>query len=107
MHSLALSVDGRLFTWGHGNRGQLGQKLERDSHCIVVPTEVKGDLLSKRVKVVSAGGDHSAVITEAGNLFTFGGGESGQLGHGINEDLAWPRQVKSCCSVLTGGWQPA
>ena len=34
-----------------------------------------------RVKKVVSGGIHSAILTEDGNLFTFGCGSDGRLGH--------------------------
>jgi alpha-tubulin suppressor-like RCC1 family protein len=50
-------------------------------------------LAEKKVIGAAAGGDHTAVWTETGELFTFGNGYSGQLGHGREEEELVPRLV--------------
>ncbi len=42
----------------------------------------------------AAGSGHSVVFTEAGELFTFGYGGSGALGHGGGDNESVPRLVK-------------
>ena len=42
---------------------------------------------------MSAGGNHTAVWTKEGGLFTFGWGDNGQLGHGGEETELVPRLV--------------
>lgn len=71
-HSFALTRDGRLYSWGLNQFGQCGVSEEVDDGALVtVPTEV---LLPEgaRVKMVSAGEHHSMVLTEEGELYTFG-----------------------------------
>lgn len=46
-----------------------------------VPTQLRS-LSGKNVVFVSAGGSHSAAITEDGALYTWGKGSYGRLGHG-------------------------
>jgi alpha-tubulin suppressor-like RCC1 family protein len=48
---------------------------------------------------VSCGFGHTAVLTEAGRVYTFGCGEDGQLGLGDYQDVREPR----CVRALTGG----
>lgn len=45
----------------------------------------------KHVAQVVCGGFHTAAITVDGELFTWGGGEHGQLGHGdkVNKTVPW------------------
>ncbi len=45
------------------------------------PVLVEG-LHDKRVVRVTAGGSHSAAVTESGQLYTWGKGSYGRLGHG-------------------------
>lgn len=50
-------------------------------------------LRGKEVVDVAAGGAHSACITSAGELYTWGKGRYGRLGHGDSEDQPRPKQV--------------
>lgn len=77
-HCVALDVEGRCYTWGRNDRGQLGHgdKIQRDR-----PTAVSG--LSKH-KIVTAGSgrSHTVVVTEDGISLSFGWNKHGQLGTG-------------------------
>ena len=50
-------------------------------------------LRGKEVVDVAAGGAHSACITSAGELYTWGKGRYGRLGHGDSDDQARPKLV--------------
>lgn len=78
-HSLAVTADGRVFAWGVGASGQLGQGDKVDSS---VAREVGGALKGKKAVDVAAGSDHSVVLCDDGSVFTFGAGRNGQLGRG-------------------------
>lgn len=45
---------------------------------------------------IACGGAHSAAITAAGHLFTWGKGRYGRLGHGDSEDQLKPKLVYKC-----------
>ena len=54
------------------------------------------------------GGQHSAIVTDDGQLYTFGTGSDGQLGQGNGKMMMAPRIVKalagsSVCQVACGG----
>lgn len=59
-----------------GKFGRLGHGAERNCHS---PRLVES-LVGKRPRQIACGGFHSAVITHDGKMYTFGGGEHGQLG---------------------------
>ena len=50
-------------------------------------------LQDDRIREVSCGGFHTAAISESGELFTWGGGEHGQLGHGDKVNKTVPCAV--------------
>lgn len=58
---------------------------------------------------VAAGGAHSACITATGELYTWGKGRYGRLGHGDSEDQLKPKPVcfteepraSAVCSVVS------
>jgi len=81
MHCLACATDGRLFTWGRNEKGQLGHGDLRQRN---VPSVVGvGSLLANRRVVAAAGGkSHSLVVVEGGEAFAFGSNTHGQLGTG-------------------------
>jgi len=77
-HTIALSEDGRLFTWGDGRNGNLGHG---DKEHVVVPKLVEG-LIGKHVVYASAGVDHTGAVTEDGEIYIWGSNDVGQLGLG-------------------------
>ncbi|OQR74148.1 putative E3 ubiquitin-protein ligase HERC4-like [Tropilaelaps mercedesae] len=88
-HSMALSKSGTLLVWGSNRHGQLGLGDTEDRSS---PTVVKS-LRKYGLKYITAGEEHSAVLTADGGVFTFGSGTYGQLGHGTRTDLPTPRKV--------------
>ncbi len=76
-HSLAITTDGALCSWGGGIFSMLGHG---DTQVQWQPKKVQA-LTGQRVVAVSAGMVHSIARTD-GAVFTWGKGESGCLGHG-------------------------
>nr|XP_023854299.1 X-linked retinitis pigmentosa GTPase regulator [Salvelinus alpinus] len=77
-HSAFVTVDGDLYTFGESRNGRLG--LFRDqlaNHR--VPQQVDG--IQDPVIQVSCGGEHTVALTKE-DVYTFGRGQHGQLGHG-------------------------
>ncbi|XP_012936715.1 E3 ubiquitin-protein ligase HERC2 [Aplysia californica] len=88
-HALALSIDGKIFAWGEGDDGKLG--LSSRMNCDT-PRLVEA-LKSKRVRDIACGSSHSAAIISNGDLYTWGLGDYGRLGHGDNTTQLKPKQV--------------
>ena len=102
-HSLGMTTDGRLFSWGSNSFGQLGDETTTDRYT---PVHImSGTTFSS----VSAGGSHSLGITTDGRLFAWGFNQSGQIGdgtRGIENDRSTPVHVMSgttFSSVSAGG----
>jgi alpha-tubulin suppressor-like RCC1 family protein len=99
-HSLAVTVEGGLYTWGKGRA--IGHGGDEDTQRLV-PTKVTGGGVDEAVLVqVAAGTYHSMALTAAGQLWTWGYGEKGQLGHGGKENLAVPRVVGGIGGTVVG-----
>lgn len=77
-HSLALSKEGSVFSWGHGRGGRLGQGDEA-SHLAPM---IINSLLTHKVVFLAASENHSLVVTNEGVVFSWGSDRFGQLGHG-------------------------
>ncbi|XP_063216868.1 uncharacterized protein LOC134527844 isoform X2 [Bacillus rossius redtenbacheri] len=88
-HSLALTGDGRVYSWGWGVHGQLGHGSVEDLH---VPALVRA-LSGKVVVQVCGGYAHSLALTADGRVFSFGSSMFGQLGHGCTGKSSVPVQV--------------
>ncbi|WMV26679.1 hypothetical protein MTR67_020064 [Solanum verrucosum] len=110
-HTCAVTMAGELYTWGDGthNAGLLGNGTDV-SHWI--PKRISGPLEGLQVASVTCGPWHTALITSTGQLFTFGDGTFGVLGHGDRENVLFPREVKSLSGLRTiaaacGVWHTA
>ncbi|CAI5462978.1 unnamed protein product [Closterium sp. Yama58-4] len=76
-HMLAATHTGELFSWGSNREGRLGYPAV-DSQA--TPRRVAA--LRQRVVAVAAGNKHSAALTVAGEVYTWGCNTHGQLGYG-------------------------
>jgi alpha-tubulin suppressor-like RCC1 family protein len=85
-HSVALTAAGRVFTWGAGARGQLGNG---GTSAHATPVQVKMPAGTK-VTGVSAGCSHTLALTAAGKVYAWGNGARGQLGNGFTVDQDRP-----------------
>lgn len=83
-HSMILTGNGDVYTWGTGLRGQLGH-LEIKSEEL--PKLVEG-LAGIKVVDVSAGGWSSAAVSVFGDLYVWGWNSCGQLGLRVYEPNA-------------------
>jgi alpha-tubulin suppressor-like RCC1 family protein len=66
-HTAVVRSDGALFTCGTNDSGQLGHGGTQEKSEI---TQVQGALAGRRIVGVSAGDEHTAAITDSGELFT-------------------------------------
>ncbi|KAJ1408124.1 regulator of chromosome condensation 1/beta-lactamase-inhibitor protein II, partial [Ochromonadaceae sp. CCMP2298] len=88
-HCLALDDKGRVLSWGSGQNGKLGLGNEDNiSIPCYIPT-----LEDHTVVTLSAGCEHTAVITSKGQVFSWGHGEGGRLGQGNNLQSLVPQLV--------------
>ena len=109
-YTLALTRDGSLYAWGANDYGQLGLNLSVKYQRR--PLLVGGALAGRRVVAVAAGDFHAAALCEGGEVFTWGLGKEGQLGHGNRDALAVPRRVEALAgagvtAVACGGGHTA
>ncbi len=101
-HTLAITRDGKLFSFGYNYRGQLGLGTTSSES---VPRAIKS-LLSRKVVYAACSYHHSVVMCSDGALFSFGRNDCGQLGHGDTVDKKSPQIIatapKSVCSISCG-----
>jgi hypothetical protein len=94
-HCVAISSEGKVYTWGIAENGRLGHGHDNSNEMVSTPTCV--DNFCERnlvVTMVSCGSAHTAVVTDSGNLFTFGWNYYNQCGKGDRDvDYFLPDQV--------------
>eukprot|EP00850_Spirogloea_muscicola_P010078 SM000058S18508 [mRNA] locus=s58:213689:220094:- [translate_table: standard] len=91
-HTVVVTEGGDVFSWGSNREGRLGYNSV-DSQ----PTPRKVSTLRSRVSLVAASNKHTAVITDGGEVFTWGCNREGQLGYGTCNSASncTPRVVES------------
>ncbi len=91
-HTCAVSVNGRLFCWGHQPDGDYLSPVEVDLSALA-PGE--------RVASVVADTSHTCLLTDAGHAFCWGANDQGQVGAGVAGKVATPTAVDTS-GVLSG-----
>uniref|UniRef100_A0A1Q3F9S7 Putative hect e3 ubiquitin ligase n=1 Tax=Culex tarsalis TaxID=7177 RepID=A0A1Q3F9S7_CULTA len=97
-HTLLLTKDGKLYTCGNNDHGQLGHDTSNVPNKRPRMSQFKfvSSLENYIVTQVSCGLFHSLALTNWGQLFSWGSNATGQLGH--DTDVASypaPRMIKS------------
>ncbi|CAN1191007.1 PH, RCC1 and FYVE domains-containing protein 1, partial [Linum perenne] len=105
--TVGLTTKGLVYTMGSSVYGQLGNPQASSK----VPNRVGGKLANSFVEDLACGAFHVAVLTSKSEVYTWGKGANGRLGHGDTDDKSSPtlvealkdRQVKSivCGTSLT------
>lgn len=78
-HAACITDKGEVFFWG------MGQVLE--------PTLISS-MLDKKCVDVECGQNYTLILTEEGQLYSFGKGKTGVLGHASNKNLTQPELVE-------------
>ncbi|KAH9329532.1 hypothetical protein KI387_001640, partial [Taxus chinensis] len=90
-HSLTVALaSGKVFTMGSSSYGQLGTPTSNG----MLPSLVEGKWAEERVEEVACGAYHVAVLTARKEVYTWGKGANGRLGHGNVEDCRTPSLVE-------------
>jgi len=92
-HTIIVTSIGDCWTFGDGNRQQLGiesRRMQEEPQLLPVPKTMSE---SYSIKSASAGSFHSALVSQCGRVFTFGQNQYGQLGHRNFEAVVKPKLV--------------
>lgn len=99
-HSLCLGKSlTSLYAFGRGDSGQLGITKNIPSAGYLKNTPVPVKLVNDKkcnpsISKISCGGNHNLLLTEDGDVYTWGYGEMGALGHGKELDEYSPRKLE-------------
>jgi len=86
----ALTIDGRVRTWGLDGRGQLGQGARPYN---LVPSDVPVSGVRFVDVAASPSGFFACGVSQSGEVYCWGANERGQLGDGSFEDRTTPVKV--------------
>jgi len=93
--TLALTSDGKLYTWGSGECGALGNEDGKDQ-----PTPTLLDAFDgSEVTHIAAGSNHGLAVTKEG-VWSWGKGGAGALGHGSLEDQPTPKLIEGTKDIV-------
>ncbi|OMP05215.1 Zinc finger, FYVE-type [Corchorus capsularis] len=107
----ALTQSGEVYTWG-GNFHCTDLVVDVGNTIQWLPHKISGPLDCINVHSISCGEWHTAIVSTAGQLFTYGDGTFGVLGHGNTQSFLQPKEVESLKglwvrSVSCGPWHTA
>lgn len=84
-HTCGITTDDELYCWGNSRQGRLG--IGRASGIVETPAKVSTD---KTFAQVTVGWTFSCGITTANEIYCWGNGASGRLGHGATTSQSTP-----------------
>lgn len=107
----ALTNSGELYTWGDAGFSSDLAVVDR-GQCYWLPHKLSGCLDGVSIVSVACGEWHTGIVSSTGQLFTFGDGTFGVLGHGNLTSFGYPKEVESLRglwvkSVACGPWHTA
>ncbi|KAM3387115.1 hypothetical protein ACQJBY_010156 [Aegilops geniculata] len=104
-HCLAVTMAGEVLSWGRNQNGQLGLGTTEDS---LLPQTIQA-FEGISVKMIAAGAEHTAAVTEDGEIYGWGWGRYGNLGLGDRNDRFVPEKVSSAegekMVLVACGWR--
>lgn len=89
-----VTANGSILACGEGSYGRLGQGNSDDLHTPTVISTLQGFVVTQ--VATSCGSDgHSLAVTDSGEVFSWGDGDYGKLGHGNSDRQRRPRQIEA------------
>ena len=87
----AIDDNGKVYTWGDNERGQLGNGTKNDSSVPICISDTENSVLKgKNIKNISANGNTVCALDDNGKVYTWGRNNYGQLGNGTTTNSSMP-----------------
>ena len=93
----AVTADGKLYATGYGAGGRLGHG---GIESVTAPTVVEAlqHVFIKKV-AVNSGGKHCLALTAEGEVYSWGEGEDGKLGHNNRNNYDRPKLIEALSGI--------
>ena len=99
LHTLAVTEENELYTWGNNDYGQLGD--EQGAKILSQPRQRLSDV---PIRSAAVGSNHSLALSTDNRLYAFGRNNNGQLCDGTTTDAPQPKLVMTdVVSIAAGG----
>ena len=89
-HSCGLTALRKIYCWGLGENGQLGNGSDGQDYQETEPVQVSGQ---RNYQSLSVGLNHTCAITMQDELYCWGSGAAGKLGNGSVDNQTLPVRV--------------
>ncbi|KAK7085896.1 putative E3 ubiquitin-protein ligase herc1 [Halocaridina rubra] len=89
-----VTANGSILACGEGSYGRLGQGNSDDLHTPTVISTLQGFVVTQVASSCGSDG-HSLAVTDSGEVFSWGDGDYGKLGHGNSDRQRRPRQIEA------------
>jgi len=96
-HSMCLTADGDIFSWGQNNCGQIGSGTTTNQST---PRKVSASFGGRKVTGITCGQTSSMAVLENGEVYGWGYNGNGQLGLGNNINQLTPLRVTALQGVV-------
>jgi alpha-tubulin suppressor-like RCC1 family protein len=91
-HTCGVTTTGKVYCWGYGTSGELGNGVAANSsHPVAITTS--GVLAGKTIAAVASGVSYSCAVSTEGKAYCWGTNTLGQLGNGTTQDSLVPVPV--------------
>ena len=97
-----LTTNGRLFTMGNNNNGQLGNGTLESSNLPIEITEEFNLEINELIIKICLGDFHAIAMTSTGRVFTWGANWAGQLGNGSTYTEPRPIEITAAFNLALG-----
>lgn len=85
-HTLALDINGKVYAWGHNNKGVFGNNSTINSSLPI-------DIGLSNIAKIASGHSHNLAIDSAGKVYSWGYNHFAQLGNGTYNNSIFPVEV--------------
>ncbi|XP_057655201.1 probable E3 ubiquitin-protein ligase HERC1 isoform X1 [Diorhabda carinulata] len=92
--TFVIEANGTVLACGEGSYGRLGQGNSDDLHSLSIISSLQGFVIIDLATSVGSDG-HSLALAESGEVFSWGDGDYGKLGHGNSDRQRRPRQIEA------------
>lgn len=93
-HTIAIDIDGNIWSWGWNYSGQLGDGTFLKTYPYGRSTPKKITLENDiKFQTIAGGTSHTLALDVEGNIWSWGSNSSGELGDGTTKESAIPKKI--------------